>query len=245
MFLFSYLWKATFISSSMALLSLRTPRQNWRLMSSRGRFDFTLFWDGFISILLESNDGGDWNDDYAFRVISGAIDNASYAGDNDKASYDGDNNDKAYKIVHLGEVFRSREFKCAGKLHNLTNVDTSILTWNRFILSCQVLSWNCKTLIIWSCFILTWNRFISTGRVLSKSGKTVSLSGQISSRGSNDSYHQRLILFSCGQRWIYWNRLVKKNNTIIIFSFLWFYYSMVYIQANNLTLWNVFPLWEW
>ena len=145
MFLFSYLWNATFISSSMALLSLRTPRQNWRLMSSRGRFDLTLFWDGFISILLESNDGGDWNDDYAFRVKSGAIDNASYTGDNDKA----------YKIVHLGEVFRSREFKCAGKLHNLTNVDTSILTWNRFILSCQVLSWNCKTLIIWSWFILT------------------------------------------------------------------------------------------
>ena len=34
----------TFISSSMALLSLRTPRQNCRLMSSRGRLDFTLFW---------------------------------------------------------------------------------------------------------------------------------------------------------------------------------------------------------
>ena len=34
----------TFISSSMALLSLSTPRQNCRLMSSRGRLDFTLFW---------------------------------------------------------------------------------------------------------------------------------------------------------------------------------------------------------
>ena len=78
--------------------------------------------------MLESNDGGDRYDDDDIRmIISGVIDNASYAGDNDKASYDGDNNDKAYKIVHLGEVFRSREFKCAGKLHNLTNVDTSIL----------------------------------------------------------------------------------------------------------------------
>ena len=35
----------TFISSNMALLSLSTPLQNWRLMSSRGRFDFTLFWN--------------------------------------------------------------------------------------------------------------------------------------------------------------------------------------------------------
>ena len=78
MFLFSYLWNATFISSSMALLSLRTPRQNWRLMSSRGRFDLTLFWDGFISILLESNDGGDRRDGDDFRMItSGVIDNAS------------------------------------------------------------------------------------------------------------------------------------------------------------------------
>ena len=69
--------------------------------------------------MLESNDGGDRYDDGDFRmIISGVIDNAFY---------DGDNNDKAYKIVHLGEVFRSREFKCAGKLHNLTNVDTSIL----------------------------------------------------------------------------------------------------------------------
>ena len=68
--------------------------------------------------MLESKDGGEKHDDDAFRMmISGVIDNASYTGDNDKA----------YKIVHLGEVFRSREFKCAGKLHNLTNVDTSIL----------------------------------------------------------------------------------------------------------------------
>ena len=68
--------------------------------------------------MLESNDGGDrYDDDYFRMIISGVIDNASYAGDNDKA----------YKIVHLGEVFWSREFKCAGKLHNLTNVDTSIL----------------------------------------------------------------------------------------------------------------------
>ena len=84
-----------------------------------------------IEILLESNDGGDRRDGDDFRmIISGVIDNASYDGENDNA----------YKIVHLGEVFRSREFKGAGKLHNLTNVDTSILTWNRCILSCQVLS---------------------------------------------------------------------------------------------------------
>ena len=40
---------------------------------------------------------------------------------------DEDNDDDAYKIVHLGEILWSREFECAGKLHNLTNVDTSIL----------------------------------------------------------------------------------------------------------------------
>ena len=50
--------------------------------------------------------------------------------DDDKG---GDNNDDAdsisdtYKIVHLREVLWSREFKCAGKLHNLTNVDPGIL----------------------------------------------------------------------------------------------------------------------
>ena len=139
MFLFSYLWNATFISSSMALLSLRTPRQNWRLMSSRGRFDLTLFWDGFIRILLESNDGADRRDGDDFRmIINGVIDNASYAGDHDKA----------YKIVHLGEVFRSREFKCTGKLHNLTNVDTSILRRGKIhIIRSSIIQ---KTLIIWS-----------------------------------------------------------------------------------------------
>ena len=224
----------------MALLSLRTPRQNWRLMSSRGRFDFTLFWDGFISILLESNDGGDWNDDYAFRVISGAIDNASYAGDNDKASYDGDNNDKAYKIVHLGEVFRSREFKCAGKLHNLTNVDTSIL--RRGIDSYYLVKYYPETV-----------RHLSSGHVSSWRGidsyqpveyyqkaARLSLSGQISSRGSNDSYHQRLILFSCGQRWIYWNRLVtKKQNDYYYFLFCGFT-ILWYIFKQTISLFGMY-----
>ena len=152
-------------------------------------------------------------------MISGAIDNASYAGDNDKASYDGDNNDKAYKIVHLGEVFRSREFKCAGKLHNLPNVDTSILTWNRFILSCQVLAWNCKTLIIWSCFILTWNRFISTGRVLSKSGKTFTIWSNIIQRFQRLVSSETRIVFMWSEVDILESFITKKNNTIIFFVF--------------------------
>ena len=38
--------------------------------------------------------------------------------------------DGAHKIVHLGEVLWSREFEGAGELHNLTNVDPSILVSN-------------------------------------------------------------------------------------------------------------------
>ena len=47
---------------------------------------------------------------------------------------DEDNDDDAYKIVHLGEILWSREFECASKLHNLTNMDPSIL--EMFICSC-------------------------------------------------------------------------------------------------------------
>ena len=85
------------------------------------------------------DDNGDKHDDDAFRmIISDVIDNASYDGDNDKA----------YKIVHLGEVFRSREFQCTGKLHNLTNVDTSILRRGKIhIIRSSIIQ---KTLIIWS-----------------------------------------------------------------------------------------------
>ena len=45
--------------------------------------------------------------------------------------YSDDDDNGAHKIVHLGEVLWSREFKGAGELHNLTDVDPGILVSNR------------------------------------------------------------------------------------------------------------------
>ena len=69
-------------------------------------------------VLIDDNDV----DDYLIDVVV-VIGDDNGGGDDD--------NDGAYKVVHLGEVLWSREFKGAGELHNLANVDPGILVSNR------------------------------------------------------------------------------------------------------------------